>query len=421
MRSRDTVTIESLGNSRSVVIDRATQYEITTSLRSPSIARFELGDETTWPDLQQIVGIGGRYKVSVNGQARVTGRLLTRNLAASAGSGATVQLAIRTLLADALFTAVDPKIGVRNVTLKELVLAAFRRLGLTERDFVFKADVARDAITGRKSGQPSAAAGIRARLHALENQDLPPGTTYQQVAKQREILRQQLAGAETRPVVPDLQEITLEEARPHPPESVWSFVDRHLARHGLMMWDGADGRIVVGKPDDGQRPLYQLTMLRGAAAEANNLTEARKVEDFEQVPELLWVFGMGGGRDQAKARVKYNEFDPVLASVYPPLDRTVLVVDESISTLEQAQARARRELLERSFDKDAWYLETDGLSYWTGSQAIPYAVDTVADVRVDVAGTASGAYLIHECTMIGDAQTGHTTRLVAVGRGIWNI
>lgn len=417
---KDTVTIESLGNGRSIVIDRSTQYEVATSLLRPSLARFELGDETTWDDLSRVVGIGGRYTVSVNGQARVTGRMLTKNLVASASSGATIQLTVQTLLADAMFTAVDPKIGVSNTTLKELVLAAFRRLGVTERDFIFHPRASRDAITGRESGQPSAAAGLRARLHALENSDTT-GITFQQINKKREHLRAQLAAAETRPVDPELQEIKLEEARPHPPESVFAFVDRHLARHGLMMWDAADGKIVVGKPDDGQRPLYILTALRGRDGVANNLLDARKLEDYEQVPELIWVYGRGGGRDLGKARVKYNDFDPTLASVYPPLDRVTMILDESIQTQEQAEARARRELLSRSMNKDAWILETDGLSYWTGRQSLPYAIDTVADVRVSVAGSASGAYLIYECMMSGDAEAGHTTRLLTVGRGIWNL
>lgn len=417
-RRRDTVTIESVGTGQTVVIDRATQYELTTSLQMPSVARFELGDETSWPALEQVIGIGGRYVVSVNGSPRLTGRLLTRNLAVSARAGATVQLVVRTFLADALFTTVDPKIGVRNTTLKELVLAAFRRLGLTERDFAFRADLARDVITGRKSGQPSAAAGIRARLRAFDNADTT-GISGQQLRKQRQVLERQLAGAENRPVTPELQEIKLDEARPSPPESVYAFIDRHLARHGLMMWDGADGRIVIGKPDDGQKPLYIMTAQRGELGKYNNLMDARRVEDYENVPELLWVYGMGGGRDQSKARVKYNELDPLLASVFPPLDRTVMVIDESLKTQEQAAARARRELLQRSMDKDAWLLETDGLSYWTGSEAIPYAVDTVADVRVDVAGASSAPYLIYQCTMVGNADDDHTTRLGAVGRGIW--
>lgn len=376
-RERDTVLIESVqGGGFSVVVDRATQYEIRTDITAPSMARFELGDDGTWSVIRDALAIGTRFMVSVNDKPRVTGRLLTRNLAVSSSAGATVQIVVRTRLADAMFTAVDPKIGVKNTTLKEVILSAYRRMGLTEADFIFRADVARDLITGRGRGGP------------------PP---------------------------PDLQALKEDEARPHPPETVYAFVDRHLSRFHLMHWDAADGRIVVGHPDDTQRSQYVMTAHRGAAAATNNLLSATKTEDYEDVPAQLYVYGVGGGKDQGKARVKFVQTDPVLAAVEPQLDRVAVVIDESLTNQAQAEARARRELLRRSLAKDSWVLETDGLSYWSGSERIPYGIDTVADVQVDVAGGASGPYLIYQCNMTGSADGAHTTTLTACGRGIFRL
>lgn len=416
-RQRDKVTIEGVsGGVFPVVIDRATRYELVTDLMSPSVARFELGDSGTWAAIAGALKIGGRFTVSVNGKSRMKGRLLTRNLSVSASGGATVQLVLRTRLADAAFTACDPKIGVRNTTLHDVILKAFAKMQLTAADFIFEADTARDLITGRRSGKPDPSAGLRYQRAKI---------AAQADSSERELLLseldQQISDADSRPVDPALTALREDEARPHPPETIWSFVERHLARFGLMIWDSADGRIVVGKPDDSQQPLYIMTARRGQNAVTNNLLSATKVEDFEDVPAELWVFGFGGGRDQSKTKYRALRTDPTLLAVAPTLDRSVMILDESIRTPEQAAARARKEMMRRSMQKDCWTLETDGLSYWTGTQPIAYAVDTVADVRVDVAGGASGAYLIHQCTMAGDAENGHTTRLVGSGRGIWDL
>lgn len=375
-RTTDTVIIESQqGGGFNIVVDRATQFEVTNDLTAPSSARFELGDDGTWSVIRDALAIGARFTVSVNDRPRLTGRLLTRNLAVSADAGATVQVVVRTKLADAMFTSVDPKIGVENTTLKAVILAAFKRLGLTEADFIFKSDLARDLITGRGKG----------------------------------------GGAPT----PDLAAMKLEEARPHPPESVLSFAERHCSRFHMMLWDAPDGRIVVGAPDDLQDPTYFMTAHRGAASVTNNLLSAQKTEDYENVPAQLWVYGVGGGKDQSKARIKFLASDPVLAAVDPLLDRTAMVIDEAITTATQAEARARRELMKRRLASDSWVLETDGLSYWTGAERVPYGIDTVADVKVDVAGGANGAYLVYQTKWSGSADKAHTTTLTACGRGIW--
>ncbi len=374
---RDTVLIESIqGGDFSIVVDRATQYEIVTDLTQPSVARFELGDSGTWSAIRDAIAIGARFKVSVNDKPRVTGRLLTRNLAVSASAGGTVQVVVRTLLADALFTVCDTNIGVRNATLETIVLAAFKRMGLTKADFIFRADLARDLITGRSDPQKP----------ALE-----------------------------------IHNIKEEEARPHAPESIYAFVDRHLSRFGLMLWDAADGRIVIGKPDDSQTAAYIMTMRRGVASRTNNLLSVTKTEDFEEVPGMLGVFGVGGGKDVTKSRVRFVQRDATLDALAAQLDRVAVVIDEGITTQAQAEARARREMMRRSLNKDSWALETDGLSYWSGSEAIPYGIDTVADVRVDIAGAANGPYLIWQCTMKGNASESHKTNLVGVARGIWKL
>lgn len=377
---RDTVTItKEGGGDASLLINRATQFEIVTDLLAPSTARFELGDESTWEALRDTAAIGSRVIVAVNGYTRLRGRLLTRNLSATVGGGATVQLAVRTRLADAMFTACDPGVGVKNVQLKDLILQAFKRMGLEESDFIFQGDVSRDVLTGRGS------------------RNVPE------------------------PAVHTLRE---DEARPHPPETIYAFVDRHLSRFGLMMWDAPDGRLIVDRPDVDQRPIYSMTMRKGQASKTNNLLSATKTEDFEEVPRDLWVFGVGGGRDINRASVKFVQFDTTLFAVDPRLSysaRTAVIIDESIKTEAQAEARAKREMMRRSLQKDTWVLETDGFSYWDGMEAFPYVINTIAGVQVDVAGGASGPYLNYNVTMRGNAHDSMTTTITTAGRDVWRL
>ena len=76
-RERDRVLIESeRGGGFSIVVDRATQYEITTDLTAPSSARFELGDDGTWSAIREALGIGALFSISVNDKPRLKGRLL---------------------------------------------------------------------------------------------------------------------------------------------------------------------------------------------------------------------------------------------------------------------------------------------------------------------------------------------------------
>lgn len=414
-RMRDLVSIQSVsGGGAAFTVDRCTQYEIGTDLLSPSYARFELGDGKTWSDARGALQIGNRFSVAINNKPRVTGRLLTRNLSVSCGGGATVALVIKTRLADAAFDAVDPKIGVRNTTLHDVILSAFKRAGLSEADFIFEANTARDLMTGRSSGKGDPVAGLRYQLAKAQHD---PDSSINAVTISN--LQDAISDAESRPVDPALSSLREDEARPHPPETVYAFVDRHLARFGLMIWDAADGRIVIGKPDDSQRPDYVMTALRGPPSKSNNILTATKTEDFEQVPAELWVYGTGGGRDQSKARVRALLLEPTLYGVTPKLSRSAVIIDESLRTPEIAYARARREMMRRSLQKDCWKISTDGLSYWTGSQAIPYGVDTVSDVQIDVAGAAQGPYLNFQVCFSGNAEAGHTTELTCVGKGVW--
>jgi hypothetical protein len=374
MERTEFVTIESLdGRGRVVNLDRATNYELATDLTAPSEARIEFGDNGTWSALKDAISIGRRFRIGLNGRSLMAGRMLTRMLPVSASAGATVQLTIRTKLADAQFTSCDP-INVRGATLKTIILKAYATIGVTELDFNFNADVSRDLITGK--------------------------------------------GINTSAAV-DLTALTEQDARVQPPETVYSFVDRHLRRFGLLHWDGPDGRIVVGKPNDEQPASYLLRLSR-ESPRGNNLIDARRTEDYETVPGEMFVYGQGGGRDYTRARVKASVTDKTLIAL-PVLRRRTMVIDESITTVSLAQARARCEMAMRSLMRDSWDLTTPAWCHYYSTRFIPYAIDTVADLYVEVAGFASAKHYIWRATYSGSPQDGHTARLSAAAKGVWVI
>jgi len=369
----EVVTLESMGGrGTKVLIDRATNYELTTDLTAPSEARFELGDNGTWAAIKDALAIGRRFRVALNGRSLLCGRMLMRGMPVNANAGATVQCTVRTMLADAAFTSCD-QFNVKGATLKTLVLKAYQSIGATELDFNFNADVDRDLITGK--------------------------------------------GKNTGATV-NLSTITEQDARVQPPETVFSFVDRHLRRFNLMHRDGHDGRIVVFSPNDKQSASYLLQMRRDAPR-GNNITDARRTEDYEQVPGEIFVYGQGGGRDYTRARVSASVTDPTLLAAVPVLRRRTMVIDESVTTQALAQARAKREMAMRSLQRDSWDITTASWCHYYSTRYFPYAVDTVADLYVDVLGGVSAPYYIWRVTYSGSPQDAHTARLTMAAKGVF--
>jgi hypothetical protein len=376
MAREEIITISSVGGSGPpVAIDRATAYEITRDLTAPFEANIEMGDGGTFEALREALSIGRRFTISLNGSPLITGRMLSRGSPISSGSGATVTLSIRTRMSDAQFSSCTP-FSLRKATLKDAVLKAYATIGMTEADFIFDADVARDLFTGKGGGGSA---------------------------------------------LVDLAKLSEDDARIRPPETVYEFVDRHLRRFELMHWDSPDGRIVVGKPDDTRPPTYSFRLLRSGAG--NNLLSPSRTEDYEGIPSALAVYGQGGGRDYRRARVQGVVTDPLLMGLSQTLPRPTMVIDESVLTMAQAMSRARREILQRSLNRDSWELPVAGFTERRdgASTGVPFAPDTTCDLRVDTVGPASAVYYCWRVTHRGSADTGHTSQLTVVQRGIWVI
>ena len=375
MGREEIVTIESTnGKGRPVRVDRNTSYEALTDMTGPSEARLELGDNGTWSAIRDAISIGRQFRLAINDRSIVTGRLLARTVPTSADSGTTVQISIRTALADAAFTSCNP-VNVQGATLESLVLNAYSTIGVDIDRFEFNADMARNVLTGR-GGRSSGAV--------------------------------------------DLAAITEEDARVQPPETVFAFVDRHLRRFGLMHWDGPDGTIVFGKPNDTQPAIYTLQSLR-ASPRGNNVISATRTEDYEGVPSSLSVYGRGSKWDYQHATIKATLTDPTLSALDPTLPRQTMVLDESVASVNQAIARAKREMAERSRSKDAWEVTVRGWTFRDASGAlVPWATDTVSKLVVDSVSSVSAPYYIWRVHRTGNVQSEHTAQLSLSAQGVWS-
>lgn len=374
-RLPDRVEIQLVGPDSAGILNNFTSFQITNDLTMPSEAAFELGNDGTWSAVQPYIAHGIVYKVFVNDRLRLTGRVEMDDIPVDVDGGSVVRFTVRTKAADAAFASADQKVRVRDTSIRDFILALYRPLGYTAGDFVFDAYTARDLLTGVDSS------GHR-----------PPV---------------------------DLERIKLDEAKVNPPETIFEAADRHLRRHGLMHWDSPDGKIVVGKPNDSQAPLYELRCNRLTNTGANNVEGLTRTMDYSGIPSYVAVYGVGGRGGSARTRIGAYavDFDVHNAGFHRP----VLVVAEGIKTVTWAERAAARELSARSKNKDGLEIQCDGLSYWNGSECIPWAVDAVATVDSDVAGGQLGAYFIHRVVLQRDAAGGDKTNLNALRKGVWQI
>jgi hypothetical protein len=357
--------------------DSFNRLEIVTDLLDASQATLDIGDDGSWRDLERIVAPGQLFRVYVNDLLQLTGRAEVNEVPVNAAAGTVVQLIVRTKMADARYASADPAIRFKDQSIKSFILALYAQHGYGPQDFAFAPAADRDLVTGRKTGAED-------------------------------------------PV--DLEPLKADQQKVNPPETTFACAERVLRRQHLMHWDGADGRILVGRPDDQQSPLYTFRCKRGAASSGNNVIAPRRVLDWSEVPSEVWVYGSGPGRDVLRASLRGVSVDLDLAAVFAAsghFNRRVILPVESARTQAQADAQARRERASRSLRKDAWSVELDGWTFWDGRRATPLAINTTVDVDVDtVGGSSSGRYLISRLTRSLDADGGFSSNVELLAPGV---
>jgi prophage tail gpP-like protein len=355
-----------------------TSFQIKNSILAPSEAAFEVGDDTGWDRVSQLCQLGAQFVLMVDDRPRLVGRVEALNTPLDARQSAIQSFVIRTKLSDAMYASAPQGLHLRGASIKQFILACYSAIGVSrDGDFDFRADVSRDLMTGKaskttkKSSKPARA----------------------------------------------LDELTDEQAKVNPPETVFAAVDRHLRRHGLLHWDGCDGRIVVGAPDDQQEPIARLRSFRPPHGQYNNVNSVERQLDVSQSPTSLGIFGVGGGTDFTKTRVSGILYNQDLLD--RGFRRSVVIVDEAVKTKGLAEARANRELALRNRTLDRLAVTVDGLSWREGADLIPWTPDTTHDVVFESIGGALGTYYLEEVTMSRNASAGDVTKLGLVKQGVW--
>lgn len=375
----DVVHVEAYGSAGRQGLDFSfedfTTFTIHNSMTGPSEASFELGDDTGYDRLSELLKLGSRFRVFVNDRLRLTGRVELHDVAISAARSMTESFTIRTKLTDAVFSSAPSRVRVTNVSIRDFVLAVYGSLGFTAADFDFRGDFSRDLLTGRSSK------GKRSPV--------------------------------------PLEPIKEEEAKVQPPETCFAAVDRHLRRHGFMHWDGPDGKIVVGAPDDQQEPSYVLRLLTGPDGAYNNVLEAQRVQDVSEAPTELGLFGTGAKAGEPRAKASAIVRNQALIDA--GFTRRAAIVDEAMRSVAFAERRAAREMSTRRRGLEKIAASVDGLAYRDGLDPIPWSPDTVADLYFELIGGAIGAYYLEDTQMTRSADSGDLTRLTFVPKGVWKL
>lgn len=358
--------------------DRFASIELLWDLFDSATATFTIGDDSTWKSVEKIVAPGQVFRVYCNGFLQFTGRAEVDEVPVEASSGTIVTVTCRTKLSDARYASADPKTRFQNTSVKDFVLKLFEPLGYLASDFQFAPAADVDLVTGKSKGGGA-----------------PPT---------------------------DLEPLKFDQAKVNPPETIFEAATKHLKRHHMMIWDAADGRICVGRPDDTQDPRYRFLCKRGSASGGNNLLGARRIIDWSEVCSDLTVFGGSPGKDVTKTSIRGVATDLDLLNVAANnghFKRPVILPVEGVKTADQAAAHAQRELAARSRRKDAWEFETDGWSYWDGSSLTNYAINATCDVDVEtVGGVANGRYLITRVARSLKHDAGATSSIAVVAPGI---
>jgi prophage tail gpP-like protein len=395
----DRITVEAFGTPGATSFDFNfedwTTFSLTSTILQPAEASFELGDQTGWDRLAELVDLGSQFRVFIDDRLRLTGRIENLNSASDARQSATQRFTVRTILSDAVFSAAPQNVRLQGRTVREFLIALYADLGLTEADFDFRGDVSRDVMTGRITKGPDAFGrrrGIDGRLIA----DPPAGF--------------------------EAIEATEENCKVQPPESIFESADRVLRRHGLLHWDGPDGKIVVAPPNDMQDPIGVLRSIRGeddAAGQFNNMLSLERDQDVSQAPTEIGVFGSGGKASFARASVSATIRNQAL--IDRGFRRRAVVLDEGMFSKDVAARRARREFVSRSRGLDQLTITVDGLSYRDGAEPLPWAPDTTVDVFDDTLGGVLGVYYVEDVRMQRDASSGDVSRLSLVRQGVWQL
>lgn len=423
----DYVSIEAGGER----FDTWTEYSVEGDLLTPADA-FSLSVEVGGvqrdmrglvSNMRELLAAGSAVRLYVGRDVtgaqperalQLNGIVDERGVSASRTGGTTFAVRGRDLASHLTDSSVALDVlGSGEATLLSVVRAAVLPWGI---EVITDGTAGRDILTGRAATvSPDAQQIAEARAFGI-----PPGA-YSRILRRRAERAQRAAdggNASTRSrtassngLAPgDVERLLVKDAKPKPGETVWAFLQRHVARFGLLLWLDPRGKLVVSAPRYNTAPIARLVRRYvNDPNDPNTILSGGGSSNAADRVSSVTVYGRTRGDDVARSAISHTETDETWGQTYP---RPFILHDPSVRTVDEAQRRARRELRMRSVN--ARVLDYDVVDH--GQGAYLYAVDSIMTVEDEVEG-ATGAWYCTSRTFTGSRGNGTTTKLRLVPPG----
>lgn len=182
---------------------------------------------------------------------------------------------------------------------------------------------------------------------------------------------------------------TIDQVKPQPGETIYAYLARHAQRFGLLIWGTADGKVVIGRPNYDQSPLYTLRLRQGVDGATNNVMSLARQTSFKHRASEYHVYGKSPSGDQFGGKAHAIVYDEEVHD--HGLYRVATFHDSNVRTKEEAERKAEHEMSIRRQTGDVIHAVLEGHSEAGG---ICYAIDTMAAVQWDKAGINDNRYVV---------------------------
>lgn len=202
------------------------------------------------------------------------------------------------------------------------------------------------------------------------------------------------------------------DARPHPGETEWAFLERHAKNLGVLMYFGAEGDLIFTAPDYSQPALYEFRRrLVDDPKAPNNILDGGRAFDTANTASAVHIYGHTEGRGEDRTQVtatativdeQGNRVSVSKATAKAAKPAYGKAVSQSVwpreRTIRDAHARsgdtavklAQRELAQRAMNFETYeYTLADHESEF----GVPYAIDAQARVIDEIADVDATVYL----------------------------
>lgn len=200
----------------------------------------------------------------------------------------------------------------------------------------------------------------------------------------------------------DVERQRVAEASPRAGETVWTFLERHAERLGILMWMGPRGDLVLGSPDYTSPALYRFVRrFTNEPSDPNNFQDGTSKRSGAERYSKVTVYGRSHGADVSRSRISAVAEDATMPFVREKIEHV-----PSCTTAEQANRAAKRIMREGVAGSDVLELTADD----HGQGRYLYAINTVADV-VDEYSDADGRRFVVSRTFERSRDRGTSTEL----------